>query len=116
MHKLGIMHRDLKPANILMNSKDRSDLGIKLTDFGFSTFFDLQKGCKEMCGSPLYMSPEILKRDRQPYNQKVDVWALGVIAFKLFFGNDVHPYKNIRTVDDLERTANRLCANKNKPG
>ena len=57
-----------------MNSKKKEDLGVKITDFGFSTFFDLKRGCKEMCGSPLYMAPEILKRDKSPYNQKVDIF------------------------------------------
>lgn len=67
MHKLGIMHRDMKPANILMTSKDQDVLDVKLTDFGFSTFFDPKEGKKEMCGSPLYMSPEVLLK-RDPYN------------------------------------------------
>ena len=63
MHKLGIMHRDMKPANVLMTSKDKKNIDVKITDFGFATFFDYSKGRKEMCGSPLYMAPEILKRE-----------------------------------------------------
>ena len=63
MHKLGIMHRDMKPANVLMTSKDKNNIDVKITDFGFATFFDYSKGRKEMCGSPLYMAPEILKRE-----------------------------------------------------
>lgn len=38
MHKKGIVHRDIKPENILMDSID--DLYIKLTDFGFATYFN----------------------------------------------------------------------------
>ena len=38
MHKLNIAHRDIKPENILL--EDPSTLRIKLTDFGFATFYD----------------------------------------------------------------------------
>lgn len=42
MHKMGIMHRDIKPANVLMDSADMTNFGVKITDFGFATFFDLK--------------------------------------------------------------------------
>ena len=38
MHKLNIAHRDIKPENILL--EDPATLRIKLTDFGFATFYD----------------------------------------------------------------------------
>lgn len=40
MHKKNITHRDLKPENILLESKDRKNLDIKISDFGFSCFFN----------------------------------------------------------------------------
>ena len=40
MHNKHITHRDLKPENILLESKDRNNLDIKISDFGFSCFFD----------------------------------------------------------------------------
>lgn len=85
MHRLGIMHRDLKPANILMLSSDKNVLDCKIADFGFSTFYNLKLGKKEPCGSPLYMAPEIHKR--KYYNHKVDIWALGIMIYKLLAGN-----------------------------
>lgn len=91
MHKQGIMHRDIKPQNILMASKDGFD--VKLTDFGMSTYFNFKKGRELPCGSPLFMSPELLLR-KYPYNHKVDIWAIGILAFKLVNGNNVHPYNN----------------------
>lgn len=41
---------------------------------------------KTFCGTPLYVSPEILKGEE--YNEKIDVWALGVILFEMVFGED----------------------------
>ena len=49
-------------------------------------------------GTPLYMGPEIFKRDR--YDMKIDVWALGCVLFEMlclkpaFGGNNIHEFKN----------------------
>jgi len=59
MHKSNIVHRDIKPENILRDSID--DLYVKLTDFGFSTYFSPdEKDMSEVLGSPIYMPPEIV--------------------------------------------------------
>ena len=57
---------------------------IKLTDFGFATYFDPEKPQTLSLGSPLYMAPELCQ-ERQ-YDNKVDVWATGVITFALLTG------------------------------
>ena len=44
MHSQNITHRDLKPENILLESKDVDNLSVKIADFGFSCFFDPEKG------------------------------------------------------------------------
>jgi len=36
------------------------------------------------CGTPLYVSPELLKR--QNYNNKIDVWSIGILTYELLFG------------------------------
>jgi len=61
MHKKNITHRDLKPENILLETKDPSKLDIKISDFGFSCFFDPKEGLDLVLGSPLYMAPEIIQ-------------------------------------------------------
>ena len=59
---------------------------IKLTDFGFSQFFNPnQEGLTEVLGSPLYMAPEIVKS--QKYDTKIDIWSLGVIAYIMIAGH-----------------------------
>jgi len=77
LHKLKIIHRDLKPANVFIDADDN----VKLGDFGvvkmmrtFMLFGQTQ------IGTPLYMSPEIYKRER--YDTKADMWALGCILYE----------------------------------
>ena len=88
MHAKNIMHRDLKPENVLCeeaSDQDPNEIIIKLTDFGFAVKYD-PNGQKESLslGSPLYMAPELCKEIE--YDNKVDVWAVGVIAFILLTG------------------------------
>ena len=62
-----------------------NNLNCKITDFGFSKFYDPRTGgLDDVLGSPLYMAPEIIKR--VPYNEKVDIWSLGVIIYILLSG------------------------------
>ena len=82
-------HRDLKPDNIMCMDKDSADIWVKLTDFGFATFFDPKQKMDLSLGSPLYMAPELVN-DRQ-YDQRVDVWAFGVITYILLSGSP--PFK-----------------------
>ena len=82
MHKNNMVHRDIKPENILIDSVN--DLYIKLTDFGFASFYQAQEQMEEMLGSPMYMPPEIVKH--QKYDSKVDVWSSGCVAYVLLSG------------------------------
>ena len=82
MHVNKIVHRDIKPENVLIENIE--NLEIKLTDFGFATYFDQKSGLNEVLGSPLYMPPEIVKRIS--YDSKVDVWSAGVMTYILLVG------------------------------
>lgn len=83
LHSQNIIHRDLKPENILC-SKDNKE-NIKITDFGLSRIINPETLAKTMCGTPLYVAPEILSGT--PYNgTKVDVWSCGVILYVLACG------------------------------
>ena len=62
---------------------------VKLTDFGFACFFEADNQLKVNLGTPLYMAPEIIKR--QPYGTGVDIWAVGVIAHLVLTGKP--PYR-----------------------
>jgi len=81
IHSRGIIHRDISLGNILMTSENI----VKISDFGLAKFENEVETGKVMCGSTDYMSPEMLKGDT--VTSKADIWALGVILFRLIFGN-----------------------------
>ena len=91
-HSNGVVHRDLKPENILL--EESLDFGtMKIIDFGTATAFDGngRRKLTEMLGTPYYIAPEVLQGQ---YNEKCDIWSIGVICFMLlcgkapFFGNN----------------------------
>ena len=59
IHKKRILHRDIKLDNILLDGKGN----VKIADFGFSCIFDPNDGLDTIIGTPLYMAPEILKKE-----------------------------------------------------
>jgi serine/threonine protein kinase len=70
----------MKPENVLLVSDDPDNFDIKISDLGFAQKFDKNgDGMTLVLGSPLYMAPELVKRE--PYSEKVDVWSLGVITY-----------------------------------
>ena len=83
LHAQKIVHRDLKPDNILCKSR----LEIKLADFGLSNLLpdSDQPFLKSLCGTPVYMAPEMLQN--RPYDKSVDVWSAGIIMYILMSGS-----------------------------
>ena len=68
----------MKPENILLVSRKMDNFQIKIADLGFASRFDKKTGMSLVLGTPLYMAPELVKREK--YCEKVDVWSLGVIT------------------------------------
>jgi len=82
VHEAGFIHRDICPRNLLL-CQNRED--IKLIDFGLTvpaTRPFMLPGNRT--GTPNYMAPELVRR--QPTDQRVDVFSLGVSAFELLAG------------------------------
>ncbi|XP_078397865.1 interferon-induced, double-stranded RNA-activated protein kinase [Cetorhinus maximus] len=79
IHQLNMIHRDLKPANIFLTE----EATVKIGDFGLVRTLDDQKSLTTNIGTPGYMSPEQFKY--QEYNNKVDIYALGLIFFELLW-------------------------------
>lgn len=77
MHQKNIIHRDVKPENILMGFGNV----VKLTDFGWSIISARGVRRKTLCGTIDYLSPELITS--REYDDKVDVWALGVLTYEL---------------------------------
>jgi calcium/calmodulin-dependent protein kinase I len=83
-HNHKIAHCDMKPKNLLLMSED-NDSFIKLADFGFAARCNEPKSLTKQCGTPFFVSPEILMR--QPYDEQSDMWSVGCIVFLLLSGN-----------------------------
>ncbi|XP_076181264.1 phosphorylase kinase gamma isoform X2 [Ptiloglossa arizonensis] len=86
IHNQGIVHRDLKPENILLDD----NLNVKITDFGFARVLNIEDKLYDLCGTPGYLAPEVLKcnmfENAEGYGYEVDIWACGVIMFTLLVG------------------------------
>ncbi|XP_012289165.1 phosphorylase b kinase gamma catalytic chain, skeletal muscle/heart isoform isoform X1 [Orussus abietinus] len=86
IHNQDIVHRDLKPENILLDD----NLNVKITDFGFARILNSGEKLYDLCGTPGYLAPEVLKcnmfENAEGYGYEVDVWACGVIMFTLLVG------------------------------
>ena len=90
-HKNGIAHRDLKPENLLLDEK----FNLKVSDFGFSTFF--VRELTSHVGTKLYMAPE-MHIDQSYYGPPIDLFATGIILFTMFTG--LQPFENSASQKD----------------
>lgn len=83
LHKKHIMHRDIKPENILVGIHGE----IKISDFGWSVHAPNNRR-NTMCGTLDYLPPEMLKPGSAEnyYNEKVDLWSLGVLTYEFLVG------------------------------
>ena len=78
------MQRDLKPQNLLLSTNEAREKLLKIADFGFARSLQPQGLAETLCGSPLYMAPEILQFHK--YDAKADLWSVGTILFELVVG------------------------------
>ena len=97
LHEHNVIHRDIKPENILLDHNYR----VKLSDFGWSNFCEENEKRKTFCGTPEYLSPEMVKK--LPHDYRVDIWSLGVLLFECLAGyppftgqSEEELFKNIR--------------------
>ena len=96
---MNIMHRDIKPENILVSDYDFSKqrVYIMLTDFGFAC---QSQESSINAGTPHFKAPEIILG--QEYDNKVDIWSAGCIAYYLYAGC-YYPFgAEAETIDEIE--------------
>ncbi|CAB3220725.1 unnamed protein product [Arctia plantaginis] len=91
IHAKGIVHRDLKPQNILLThsvapprTPHASEITLKIADFGFARFLEEGNMAVTLCGSPMYMAPEVIMSLK--YDAKADLWSLGTIVYQCLTG------------------------------
>ncbi|KAL9115419.1 MAG: hypothetical protein Q9227_000740 [Pyrenula ochraceoflavens] len=134
LRKENLIHRDVKPQNLLLNpspifynsgkaeilpyaaNKDSLSpiVGIeslpmlKLADFGFARSLPSTSLAETLCGSPLYMAPEILRYEK--YDAKADLWSVGTVLFEMMSarppfraGNHVELLRKIEKGEDRIR-------------
>lgn len=77
MHSRKILHRDIKTLNVFLDE----NLDVKLGDMGVAKILSTNTNfAKTIVGTPYYLSPELC--EDKPYNEKSDVWALGVVLYE----------------------------------
>lgn len=95
LHSLKIVHRNLKLENLVYYNRLKNSK-IVISDFHLAK---LENGLiKEPCGTPEYLAPEVVGRQR--YGRPVDCWAIGVIMYILLSGNP--PFYEEADEDDYE--------------
>ena len=83
LHRKHVIHRDIKPENILMGIHGE----IKISDFGWSVHAPNNRR-KTLCGTLDYLPPEMIRSGSKDnwYNEKVDLWSLGVLTYEFLVG------------------------------
>ena len=90
LHRNGIIHRDLKPQNIMINEENFT---AKIIDFGLSLILKnkMEKKAFRRCGTIGYMAHEVITNtplNREPYDQKIDIFSMGIIVHLMLTGNN----------------------------
>ncbi|KAJ5544290.1 hypothetical protein N7513_007101 [Penicillium frequentans] len=120
-----LIHRDIKPQNLLLcpsPSSYRSGTAqvvpfkgsddsyepitgleslpmLKIADFGFARSLPATSLAETLCGSPLYMAPEILRYEK--YDAKADLWSVGTVLYEMVVGRP--PFRATNHVELLRR-------------
>jgi len=94
LHDVGYVHGDVKPSNIMCDK-----LGyVKMVDFGRATLID--EKVSFLLGSPLYMAPEIHRRER--YLAESDLYSMGLVGIELLRGEALTDYSQMNESALLE--------------
>ena len=89
IHGQNIIHRDLKPNNILFLDEERTH--VVVIDFGISGFSNGNQREKIKAGTTTFLPPELASGEEFSSNRKLDIWALGIILYRMVEG--VYPFE-----------------------
>jgi len=88
-HAGGIVHRDLKPANLFLTRREDGSPLVKILDFGIAKMAaetTVLTHSDSFLGTPGFMAPEQTDSKGTPVTFRADLYALGLISFKLLTG------------------------------
>ena len=98
MQKKNIKHQNLKPENVMFVSKNIDDFSVKITNLGFSSLCIMDQKYNHTFNRCLFMAPELVSNCNKnvsiKYNEKMDVWSIGIITHLLLTGKHPFPYEN----------------------
>ena len=134
LRKGNFIHRDVKPQNLLLNPSplfygqvkpeavaetgdDEKPLPpsagietlpvLKIADFGFARSLPSTSLAETLCGSPLYMAPEILRYEK--YDAKADLWSVGTVLYEMMVGKPPFRASNhVELLRKIERGEDRI--------
>ncbi|KAF9206357.1 hypothetical protein BGZ49_002602 [Haplosporangium sp. Z 27] len=97
LHSMDIVHRDIKSENVMVTKKNV----VKLIDFGLArSCSSSQALLTTYCGTPAFMAPEaFLGQETNGYGKGVDIWALGILLFRMLVGT--YPFSH-RALEENE--------------
>lgn len=126
-----LIHRDIKPQNLLLTGPLPLDevhdpchkeeearlrqqvnfpteqFHLKIADFGFARHLQKTSLAETLCGSPLYMAPEILQH--RSYDNKADLWSAGTVLYEMIAGRPpFHGENHIDLLRNIQQKAVRL--------
>lgn len=133
LRQSNLIHRDIKPQNLLLcpapasyrtgvaqvvpfkGSEDafspttglESLPMLKIADFGFARSLPATSLAETLCGSPLYMAPEILRYEK--YDAKADLWSVGTVLYEMVVGKPPFRASNhVELLRKIERGEDRI--------
>ncbi len=81
LHENGIVHRNICPASIMFKSSISNDFSLKVSGYDIFSSFSNTVLQDNLCNIEYY-PPEIVRNgDVDNQNSKVDIWAIGVLAY-----------------------------------
>ena len=80
LHDKNFIYRDLKLENLLLDNEGF----VMLTDFGLAKFLDSDEKALTFCGTPEYLSPEVITG--KGHNRPADWWSFGILIYEMLFG------------------------------